>query len=357
MNSKKNIFTVGMAAVLSLSACNQQEQVTPDNAVQNEPTTDSVVDNFDTITTAPDTIVYSGNTDVADTTKKQAAVARSTMATKKVKTQADVLHNKIVESAKPIIAEGLQEIATTLAPYNLKINWDARADELMNIFSPYGEDLYCLDNDRQRQFEFAWNQNEFLRVLLQKNRVFSQYDAKTQAEIQRIVIRGYVGTMRELKRNRVAISKEFAAYYPVLNLDGVPQGLQKLFAGFDPAVMHNGNKIAYGYDNLSNSPVCVMRKIQLQASGLNPEFFDDVNAEYKLEAVNNYRWQIVKTTDSGTVAKTPVFYCHADFDTCWEYGARPDADFKATAGEKSGVRIALTQLLYKKEATQNDKVR
>lgn len=357
MNSKKNIFTVGMAAVLSLSACNQQEQVTPDNAVQNEPTTDSVVDNFDTITTAPDTIVYSGNTGVADTTKKQAAVARSTMATKKVKTQADVLHNKIVESAKPIIAEGLQEIATTLAPYNLKINWDARADELMNIFSPYGEDLYCLDNDRQRQFEFAWNQNEFLRVLLQKNRVFSQYDAKTQAEIQRIVIRGYVGTMRELKRNRVAISKEFAAYYPVLNLDGVPQGLQKLFAGFDPAVMHNGNKIAYGYDNLTQAPVCIERKITVRSGNINPEFFNVDSANYELVSVSKDRWQVARTLN-GVVEKSPVFYYNADVDTTWAFGARDDS-FNATIFDtKPGVKISVAQVLYKQAvATQNDKVR
>lgn len=357
MNSKKNIFTVGMAAVLSLSACNQQEQVAPDNAVQNEPTTDSVVDNFDTITTAPDTIIYSGNTGVADTTKKQAAVARSTMATKKVKTQADVLHNKIVESAKPIIAEGLQEIATTLAPYNLKINWDARADELMNIFSPYGEDLYCLDNDRQRQFEFAWNQNEFLRVLLQKNRVFSQYDAKTQAEIQRIVILGYVGTMRELKRNRVAISKEFAAYYPVLNLDGVPQGLQKLFAGFDPAVMHNGNKIAYGYDNLTQAPVCIERKITVRSGNINPEFFNVDSANYELVSVSKDRWQVARTLN-GVVEKSPVFYYNADVDTTWAFGARDDS-FNATIFDtKPGVKISVAQVLYKQAvAAQNDKVR
>lgn len=358
MKSKKTILTVAASALLTITGCKTENRNT--GAAVIEPVHDTVAEPRDTVAVAPaDTIIY--NPSVPAVSAKQDSVVKpvqqNLMATKRVKTQADVLHNKIVESAKPIIAEGLQEIAVTLAPYGLKINWDARADELTNIFSPYGEDLYCLDNDRQRQFEFAWNQNEFLRVLLQKNSVFSQYDPKTQAEIQRIVILGYVGTMRALKRNRVAISKEFAAYYPVLNLDGVPQDLQKLFAGFDPAVMHNGNKIAYGYDNLTQAPVCIERKITVRSGNINPEFFNVDSANYELVSVSRDRWQVARTLN-GTVEKSPVFYYNADVDTTWAFGARDDS-FNATIFDtKPGVKISVAQVLYKQAAAiKNDKVR
>lgn len=346
MKSKKTIFTVGMATLLSVVTANSKNRT--ENIATPEPVRNTVVEPRDTVAAANDSVIYN----VANEKSTDVPGVKPRI----VKTQADVLHNKIVQSAKPIIIDALQELERVLAPYWLNIDWNAQRAELMNILSPYGEDLDTPNRESARLFEYAWNQNEFLRVLLQKNKVFSKYDERTQAEIQRFVIRWYVGTMRELKQNRVALSKQFAEYYPVLNLDDVPQDLQKLFADYDPAVMQNGNKISYGYKKLSNAPVSIERKITVRSGNINPAFFNVDSANYELISVGKYRWQVSRTLGN-TVETSPAFYCVADFDTVWTFGAR-DNSFVATAyGAKPGVQISVSNVLYQRAATKNDKVR
>lgn len=361
---KKTFWAATVMAMLSLAACNFNENGDGDDP-QGESDTSATVETTENPTASTGRYAAGGDTasealchvvTAAETPTKKSKTPNggSKWETRTERRQADVLHNKIVASAQPIIEKGLAELKKDLAKFELNTDWDGRRQDILSCFTPYGEDLYCITREDDRCIEFAWNDNALV-TLTADRQTFTSYDLDKQQEISHVIHVHYVSIMRKLKENRVALSKPYACYYPVLDLTVVPEDYQEMFCGYDPAVIHRGGDIRYGYDDLSTAPLCIKRRVQIRSKDLDPTFFNVQGASYKVVKVSKGSWRIDRTSASGSVESTPTFKYNADYVCIWESAEHEDR-FGVVVNDKANVvQITEEVVLYKIAATKDDR--
>jgi len=270
-----------------------------------------------------------------------------------------VLHQKVESSGKQIAEKHLKELFASLSTYNLGVDADDKIKELLSgMVDFYGSEasdtIYGYD-------EFEWHQGDFVYTVL-SGADTAKYGANRQAEIVNIVKNRYVKMMAELKKNRIAVAKQFADYYPILDLDRIPKQYRKYFAEYDPAVTGGEGWTGYSYPGswLMRPSFAIEKSVGLYDSKLKPEFFNVPGATYKLVQVAKGKWQVVRTL-KGKVEKTPVFAHNVDYTTrlnAWDIDdvKQGDSHFSVTAGANLGVHIYVTEYEYVAHAVKSDKL-
>ena len=258
----------------------------------------------------------------------------------------NILHQKVITAAKPIVKQHVKEICASLASYKLDINiekFDQINDYGLNstYINLYGEEISDTTYGVY-SFDIESNKKDFVNLILQGVDI-SKYGTNRQAEIKSIIEQGYVEMMQHLKQNRIAISKKFADYYPSLDLNRFPQKYRKLAKQYiqDPAIYPVEGGYNYEYNNYLPTNFSICKLVRVYDSKLDPRFFNVAGAKYKLVNVSKNKWQVVRTSPNGKVDKTPVFTDNKDYDTviyerCDKTG---NVVFEAEAGANIGVHV------------------
>ncbi len=388
---KKTALTMGLAALLALSACESKEKKAEREAAaehervaavereraeakrQEDKLTDVI---YDSLMNVPNT--------VNDLSAKQAEVYcndfnyGSGMGTKRELDSltnvrmANVLHQRVISTAKPIAERHLKELYASLATYNLGVDANSRIEKILSgkpydseyniiLLNFYGEELA----DTVYGFysgDFEWGKQDFVSAILYGADT-AQYGAGRKAEIVKIVEKRYVQMMEDLKANRIAVAKQFADYYPVLDLNRIPKQYRKHFANYDPALSAADGSTWYSYEDgwMLTPSFAIEKYVSVYDSKLKPEFFNVPGATYKLVQVSKGKWKVVRTLKSGKKDETPVFAHNVDYvirlNTWVADGVKQgDGSFSAEAGANLGVHIYVTEYEYVARAVKSDKV-
>ena len=388
---KKTALTMGLAALLALSACESKEKKAEREAdaekervatVERERTEKQRQE--DKLTLAIyDSLMNVPNT-VDDLTAKQAEVYCNDfkygcgMGTKHELDSLtnvrmlNVLNQRVVNTAKPIAERHLKELYVSLATYNLGVDANSRIAQILSgepydaneysgiLLNFYGEEAADTVYGREC-YDFDIGKQDFVSAVLYGADT-AQYGAGRKAEIVKIIENRYVQMMADLKANRIAVARQFADYYPVLDLNRVPKQYRKLFADYDPALCRDEGSTWYSYWNWMLTPSFAIEKsVNVYDSKLNPEFFNVPGATYKLVQVSKGNWKVVRTLKSGKKDETPVFAHDVDYTTSlntWvaDDVKQGDSYFSAQAGTNLGVHISVTEYEYVARATKSDKV-
>ena len=268
--------------------------------------------------------------------------------------RADVLDERIRKSAEPIIKQSIVDMVNALKPYNMDITSLHQIVKVAPYLTSYGvfesDTIYEVNYDEEVDF--------IVDIFLADLSYSDKYDEATKTKIRNAVRKHVKDLLAKLKRNRIAISKEYSAYYPVLDLSCVPQQYVQYF-DYDPAVIYeDGDFYWYDRGELGNG-IAVVKEISVYDSDLDPEFFNDSTARYELVQIAKGQWQVKKTLNSGKTEKTPVFSDSVEYKTFGttqvQDGVKTgSSEFKAVKGTNIGVRIYFTQYVYVKRATKSD---
>lgn len=384
---KKLLFVTGISALMALSSCESKEKR---EEREDQQYRDSVAavraaekQEEQLTTVIYDSLMNVPNT-VSDMSAKQAGVfcndfkygrgmgTRQELDSLENVSMANVLHQRVISSAKPIAEKHLKELYSSLATYRLGIDPDTRIKKMLSgepfeegvhygcFLDFYGQEagdtVYGFSSD-----DFIDNQNYFVNDVLYGADT-AQYGAKRRAEIVQIIEKQYAKMMSALKANRIAVAKQFADYYPVLDLDRVPKQYRKYFDTYEPAMQRAEGDAWYSYGEYNVIPTsfAIVKYVDVYDSKLKPEFFNVPGAKYKLVRVSKGKWQVVRTL-KGKIDKTPVFDHNVDYKTEMCYWGVEDAksgdnSFDASAGANMGVHISVKEYEYVAHATKLDKV-
>lgn len=352
----KVFFVSTIAAMMALGACKSQEKkaereqerqeaVETEHRAAQQREAQLVTHIYDSLMNAPNKIDGLSATDV----KKEIYAfkwgkgpgTRNELDSLLNARQSDLLDRRVRADAKIIIARGLKNIEQSLNVYNLNLDLDAASE----CVEPYGGDD-----------EYGWHRDSFVECLL-KTSLFNEYGESRKQEIVNIVENGYQKMKSELKKHRLQIAKDFAVYYPELDLSQVPQQYRSLFNA-DAAEHESEGGTYYEYSYLNNQPLQVIRSVSVYDSKLKPEFFNDTNVDYSLIKVDKGKWQVIKKSKKTgkVIAKTPVFSHNVDYSmfgwTC--YGKPGETRFNASAGTNVGVHISVTECLWMSKNPKSD---
>ena len=375
---KKSLLVGGMAALLALSACESKEKKAAREAaaereraaaieraraeakLQEENLTDAI---YDSLMNVPNTIdgmsAEQADKLCRDFNYGNGKGTKHELDSLSGLNMAVVLHKKVESSGKPIAEKHLKELFASLSTYNLGVDVDAKIKELLSgTVDFYGSEasdtIYGYD-------EFEWHQGDFVYAVL-SGADTAKYGASRQAEIVKIVKNRYVKMMAELKKNRIAVAKQFADYYPILDLDRIPKQYRKYFAEYDPAVTGGEGWMGYSYPGswLMRPSFAIEKSVSVYDSKLKPEFFNVPGAQYKLVRVANGKWQVIRTLKD-KIEKTPVFAHNVDYTSrlnAWDIEGvkQGDSHFYAEAGANLGVHIYVTEYEYVVHAAKSDKL-
>lgn len=181
-----------------------------------------------------------------------------------------------------------------------------------------------------------------------------EYGAARQAEIQNAVLKIFDKMNHNLDNALRAECKKFAAYYPILDISksGMPAEYAKQFADYDPINFDEEHGFEFEY---APSELCVSRSVSVYDSKLDVDFFGEPNATYKLVKVAKGKWQVVRTSKNGKVAKTPVFSHNVDYSyNAYAYYGGDSNSFGFEPGANMGVHVYVTEPLWNKVGI-NDK--
>lgn len=166
----------------------------------------------------------------------------------------------------------------------------------------------------------------------------------------REIIKGFLADAQNIvEKNK----KQFAAYYPVLDLDKIPekyrQDCMPANKSFIIEQMENG--CALGTDLSMPTSVRVLKTYELFAKGFNEEFFSDRDAEYQAVSVAKNKWQVVRTGADGKIEKSPVFQSNAKSFTDFDYNGMGE-HFNYIPMD-NGIKISATQIVYEKHPVKD----
>ena len=348
---KKTALTMGLAALLALSSCESKKKKAEREAAAEKERIAAVErertkkqrQEYKLTLAIYDSLMNVPNT-VDDLTAKQAEAYCNDfkygcgMGTKHELDSLtnvrmlNVLNQRVVSTAKPIAERHLKELYVSLATYNLGIDANSRIAQILSgepydaneysgiLLNFYGEEAADTVYGREC-YDFDAGKQDFVSAVLYGADT-AQYGAGRKAEIVKIIENRYVQMMADLKANRIAVARQFADYYPVLDLNRVPKQYRKLFADYDPALCRDEGSTWYSYWNWMLTPSFAIEKsVNVYDSKLNPEFFNVPGATYKSDDVK-----------------------------------QGDSYFSAQAGTNLGVHISVTEYEYVARATKSDKV-
>ena len=389
---RKTFFATGMSALLALSACESKEKKAEREAaaekehaaaVERERAEAQYQENnltdiiYDSLMNVPNT--------VGDLSAKQASsycydfksgygvgTKRELDSLTNV-SMANVLHQRVISTAKPIATRHLKELYASLATYNLGVNANSRIEKILSgkpydggeyggiLLNFYGQELADTLYGVYSGY-FDTEKQDFVSAVLYGADT-AQYGAGRKAEIVKIVEKRYVQMMADLKANRIAVAKQFADYYPVLDLNRIPKQYRKYFADCEPALSACEGDIWYSYEySYELTPnFAIEKEVNVYDSKLKPEFFNVPGAKYKLVQVSKGKWKVVRTLRSGKKDETPVFAHNVDYTTrlnTWieDDVKQGDGYFSAEAGTNLGVHIYVREYEYVAHAVKSDKV-
>lgn len=159
----------------------------------------------------------------------------------------------------------------------------------------------------------------------------------------------------DIYNSRKNIEKSFAKYWPVLNLDQIPQRYADSFRQTDIAIEQIDGGLVFGYVNnwrLTNA-IYATKYISVYDSKLDMKFFEDKDATYTLKRVAKGKWQVIKKNHNGTIDKTHIFNHNVEYRTCVNVCDKKDLPtpvFTAEPGTNVGVKISVETPVYVKTA-------
>lgn len=186
------------------------------------------------------------------------------------------------------------------------------------------------------------------------DKFFEKVDMDSYGEMRQKEIKDKAAQMllimcNEMNTKRLAIAKNYAEYYPILDPSKIPAEYAKDVV-YDPYVWESEGGIELGYeswmvsrDSTGHPEFEVYRKVSVYDSKLPVDFFHEEGASYKLNRVSKGKWQVERKSKDGKVAKTPVFDDNVEYQiTTGGYGN----EFDATPGTNMGVRISVAEKLF-----------
>ncbi|MBR6364054.1 MAG: hypothetical protein IKS08_03135 [Alphaproteobacteria bacterium] len=214
---------------------------------------------------------------------------------------AGTMERELMTAGKPIIQHGEQEIRDLLAKYNVSYT-DFFANDEYNWY--LREELFIGVSVREdgqvwQMFGATAEWQAHVDAIIDK----SEYGEPRKAEMKQKVAEIIAGTEQKLIASRKNVQKRFADYYSALPQEykdyiGVESlGEGEMGPGYDESLNYYANA----------GGIVTSREIHVYDSNLDPDFFGEPGATYKLVSLGNNKWQVVKTRADGTVAKTAVF--------------------------------------------------
>ncbi len=388
---KKAKLTLGLAALLALSACESKEKKAEREAAAERERVAAVEKaereakerEYKLTSAIYDSLMNVPNT-IDGMSAKQAGIycddfrnncgigTKHELDSLRNVSMAQILDKRVISSGKTIVEKHLKALFASLATYDLGINTNAKIQQMLAgtvVGSNYYYDLNFYGEEASDTvygrylYDFEDNQRAFVSAVL-NGADTAQYGASRKAEIVKIIEKRYVQMMSELKANRIAVAKEFADYYPVLDINRIPKQYRQ-YMDFDPALEFGGEGDSwYSYDKNSwrlKGDFAIVKSVNVYDSKLKPEFFNVPGAKYKLVQVAKGKWQVVRTL-KGKVEKTPVFTHNVDYKTEMQsWGITQDVkagdnSFSASAGTNLGVHISVTEYEYVARAVKSDKL-
>ena len=148
--------------------------------------------------------------------------------------------------------------------------------------------------------------------------------------------------------------KQFAAYYPVLDLDKIPAQYRKhCVAANKNFILDNCDGAScLGLDLSVPETVRILKTYSVYAPNIEPEFFYEQGATYKLERVDNDTWCVVKKSRFGFVKKSDTFKCQAREVIDYDYNGAKESLAYGVA-DKKGVNIRATKIAYEKKPAKS----
>ena len=379
---KKTKLTLGIAAMLVLSGCGYKEKKAEREAAaereriaaiekaereNKEREKDMKIAIFDSLMNVPNTVGGMSANQAYKVFWSAKLHDRQELDSLKSVRMADVLHERVIESGKKIAEKHLKALSVSLATYGLIKDTGAKIQKILDCY--YREDIYFGANKNKDEQDYIDDEEVFYRDyeslivdrLLEETDI-GQYGASRQSEIIDIVKKRYAQMMSELKSNRIAIAKEFADYYPILDINRIPKQYRKYFDKYDVAMKEWEGPVEYSYkDAYFGTGISVEKSVKVYDSKLKPEFFNVPGATYKLVQVAKGKWKVVRTLKSGKKDETHVFTDNVDYCTVGnvfvgEDVKSGDSSFRASAGINLGVHIDVREYEYVAHPTKSDEL-
>lgn len=266
---------------------------------------------------------------------------------------AGTMERELMTAGKPIIQHGEQEIRDLLAKYGVAytnfFDFDKKDD--WSLHDELFVGVSYQDGDYRETFGATSDWQAHVDVIIDK----SEYGEPRKAEMKQKTAEKIANTEQKLIASRQNVQARFADYYSALPQEykdyiGVESlGEGQMGPGYDASLNYFANA----------GGIVTRREINVYDSNLDPDFFGEPGATYKLVSLGNNKWQVVKTRADGTVAKTAVFqdkgssYTYTNTfgdDTDEEGNPIPvpkvgDSYFDFRPGANIGVHISFTEVI------------
>lgn len=262
-------------------------------------------------------------------------------------TPTGALEAEVFNAATPIIDKYCQKMNNLLDIYKLpsiEFSQYILNDLIMNgAYRDTGID----EDERDCKWVFDWEWNQIQQNLFAEG---TSYGETRQQEIKNSLNCILEELKKELYASRKNIEKRYAKYIP---------GGQKTI-NRNCMIFSEGGACP-GYEYFNFDAVVAERSVKVYDSKLQPEFFADIDAEYKLESVSKGKWRVVKTTKNGKKTYTHVFEHNTDFKTYENLVLNPickkvgDCEFVATAGDNMGVHVYFSEVTAIEKAQEQYK--
>lgn len=293
-------------------------------------------------------------------------------------TQQGLMYEQIDTMVNQKCAKYAREIAHTLELYDLFVpsagySKEAQIQALKDIcvgsLAPFCADSY------ENLYRFIYNINkpvdqEELERLADATQSFKIFDEKTfnwkeygesrQNEVITAVNNILLKMYRDICTSTKQIARSFAKYYPVLSdPKDMPAEYAKLLENVELWWEHSES--GEWYPGYIAGDVVVKRCVRVYDSKLPVSFFGEEGADYKLVNVAPGKWQVIRTSKDGKVAKTAVFTHNVDYTFVAgvnDEGAKVgDGTFEFAPGANMGVEIIASEVVFiKKREIANDKI-
>ena len=218
------------------------------------------------------------------------------------------LTKQVMEATDKVILKYATQMVQLLRKYRLDVSED-KADEIVTAYKLSKEGVGMFERGGfdyfiEDVFSLGWSSDPLYVDM-------SAYGELRQKEIVDKVRRIYDDMESEICRTRKAIEKKFAKYFPVLDLQQLPEKYREAVRN---QYVYDDN---YWYSKYLKPVISISKKVSVADSVLDVEFFGDDKAKYKVVQVSADRWQVVKTCADGTVKKTHVFSDMDSGNACW----------------------------------------
>ena len=266
---------------------------------------------------------------------------------------AGTMERELMTAGKPIVQQGEQEIRDLLAKYGVVYTnfFDFAEEDNWTLHDELFVGVSYQDGDYRETFGATAEWQAHVDAIIDK----SDYGEPRKAEMKQKTAEKIANTEQQLRASRENVQKRFADYYSALPQEykdyiGVESlGEGEMGPGYDESLNYYANA----------GGIVTSREIHVYDSNLDPDFFGEPGATYKLVSLGNNKWQVVKTRADGTVAKTAVFqdqgssYTYTNTfgdDTDEEGNPIPvpkvgDSYFDFRPGANIGVHISFTEVI------------